>query len=471
MSTTNGSSKTIPSINPSYYQNLFLFVNDLLAYHIPRERYFPLGQFHKEICGHLLSYRYALSIVPRGHLKTSLLNAYACWRLFRESNYELVLVSSTLDQSMKNLSEIQYYLETTPWLQHLLPDDRSTAWNKSTLVTKNRSLIQVKPFSPSARGMHPSEILYDDVLREADVTMDDIKDTFWSIFYPMGQTKHCKHIIVGTPLSQEDLFAEIEQKATEEKIWHVYKKAAIIDYEIGEGKPLWPERFTMAELDRIKKDMGAYRFTREYLCSPVGEGSGFYPIEFILNTLDDDRAFSYTTEGQVYIGCDFAMSESATADYNVFTVVDCLTGPYKRKMKFDRKEVELEVQNPVIVKRIERFKGGTGQVRRIKELWDRYHPIKVIVDNSSFGAKFAQEIRDLGITVEAQDFQPTKRAMLLTNLRKVFETDNPKVIPPRLIIPYSQADETQSIVKHLVRELSGFRETKTKGGYQTIASK
>jgi len=301
-----------------YYNDFILFATDLLTYH--GEMVYDFSKVHTEVINHILSNRYALVVLPRGHLKTTILNCYALWRLFREKNYQLLLVSSTLDQSMGNLAWVQKMVETTPWLKSLAPTNKSVSWNKSQITTSNNNLCYVKPFNPSARGKHPNEVLYDDILREADVSMEEIKNIFWAVFFPMGQTKNCKHLIVGTPITATDLFVEIEDKSKKENsIWKVMKRAAIVD-----GKPLWDKRFTLKELDDIKEDMGLYRFNREFLCDPAAEGSGFYPSEFVLNATDDQLQFNYNTTGTITIGADFAMSESASGDYNCFIVTDII---------------------------------------------------------------------------------------------------------------------------------------------------
>jgi len=286
----------------------------------------------------------------------------------------------------------------------------------------------------------------------------------------MGQTKRSKHIVVGTPISADDLFAEIEQKAKKSSRWVVYKKPAIVE-ENGKQVPAWKERFSIEELMELKQDMGNYDFNREYLCNPLAPGSGFFEREMVLNAQDDELGFSYNTKGTVTIGADFAMSESKTGDYNVFTVVDSVNGKMKRKFDFGEGEVELEVENPVVIKKIERYKGATGQVQRLLDLYKTYRASKIILDVSSFGTRFAQELRDKGVNVDAQDFRPANRSQLLVNLRRLFESDDPTVKPPRIVIPYSNKDGTRMVTEELCKELSGFDETKTKGGFKTIASK
>jgi hypothetical protein len=454
-----------------YATDFWGFTNDLLSYHgINRH---PFADFHKQVISTIMGSRHSLIILPRGHLKTTLSDSYVLWKLLIEpKRFEAVRASSTLGQSKKQLGFVQDMLENTPWLKPLVPEDRNTTWNKTFLKTNTMNTYEIKPFNDSSRGAQPDLLIYDDILRDADIKPTDVIDIFWNIFFPMGQTKRCKHVVVGTPMSVDDLFNDIGKKSTEPgSEWSVLRLAAWNKNSDGERIPIWPSCFSIERLDQIKRDMGAHAFNREYLCNPLAEGSGFFHREMIMNASDDSMTFNYKTSGIVTIGCDFAMSESATADYNVFTVVDSISETIKRKVKFDGVEFEVEVHNPVVVKYIDRWRGPVGQANRIKELCEQYKATKAIVDASVFGQKFAQELRELGVSVDAQDFRPANRNQLLVNLRKLFECDDPKVSLPRLVIPTSQENFTFDKTKVLLNELSGFNETRTSSGaYSTIAS-
>jgi len=468
MPTTNGSSIQKELL---YYNNFYKFTVDLLTE--LGEMKFPFSSYHKEMADTLVSKRQALIIVPRGHIKSCMLNCYITWRMFREKDYKICIASATRGQAKKNnIDWVERTIEKIPWLQHLKPEGRELVWNKEEFRTTNSNYCFLLPFKESARGPHPNETLFDDILRDADISQEDIKNIFWSVFYPMGQQKGAKKLIVGTPNSQDDLFAEIEEKSKQPNSgWFVYKRSAIEKDKDGNEKPLWDERYTLEDLYTMKTDMGSYRFARELLCDPSAEGQGFYPQELILAATDDNLKFTYnTTGGKVYFGVDLAMSDSVTGDYNVFTVIEALDTPLTKKINKNGKFFTVTVEKPIIIRHIERYKGGFGQVRKIKELYEIYKPIKIIVDISNFGIRFYNELLAEGLPVYGQNFQPANRALLLANLRKLFETEDPLNDPPRLVIPTSQENFTYDTTKILLHELSGFRETSTKGGFKTIAS-
>lgn len=404
-----------------------------------------MTDYHKEIAQLPMQHRYLCVIIPTGHSKTTLFsNAYPLWRLCTEKDTEICLVSSSLDQSMKMLSNAQYIIETNPFFASLLPQNRFDTWNKSQLITSNHNQFYVKPFNSTARGIHPNILIYDDLLRESDTPMDQIKDTFWSIFFPRGQIHKSQHIVVGTPFSVEDLYTDLEKNEE----WHVVRKAAVIEDEQGNWlRSLWPDKFPLDALKNLREGMTPFRFEREYMCRPRASGDALYPPEMVLNCLDDKLEYTYTSKGITYIGCDFAMSTKESGDFNVFTVVDSTPEPHK----FD----DIEIENPVIIRKIVRFRGNTGHIENIRSLHSYYNSAKVIADSSGVGAKFVQELRENQISVDAQDFRPANRNMLLMGLRRLIEQN-------RIIIP--NKGELIPLTNRLVKELTSFRSVKTRSG-------
>jgi len=388
----------------------------------------------------------------------------------KEQDYEICLVSATLKQSMKILAQVQKLIEDTPWLRHLAPADRSYTWSKTQLNTTNGNMMYVWSFGPSARGLQPNEIIYDDIQREENISMEQIKDTFHTVFLGRGQTKQCKHTVVGTPVKIDDLLYDLKKKSEEGGIWAFITYPAVLEDSKGKRKPLWPERFTLEELDAIKVNMGQYRFSQEYLCKPSHGGEGFFRKDFIVSSCDDNLGFSYQTKGIVTIGADFAMSDAPTGDYNVFTVVDSYKGEYVKKARLGKEVFDVKVKDPVVIKKIDRYRGSVGQIARIEQLVKEYKPTKVIVDMSSFGHRFAQELMEKGMAVDEQDFWRANRNHLLLNLRRLMETEDPISSPGRLVIPTSEKDGTFEVTKTLISELDGFSEKMTPSGMKTIAS-
>lgn len=205
----------------------------------------------------LLDKRYVCIVSPRGHLKTTLFAiAYPIWRMWSENNREICLISSALDQSKKTLEKVQAMIEDNELLKELIPIARESPWNKLLLTCRNGSRYFIKPFNSTVRGTHVDYCVCDDILREGN-RQDQIRETFWSVVFPIVQTKRGQLIVIGTPMAENDLLSEIGKKHG----WTSRRWSAI-----EEGEPLWPERFTLDELESIRDAQGDFKFNTEYLC-------------------------------------------------------------------------------------------------------------------------------------------------------------------------------------------------------------
>lgn len=413
---------------------------------------YDFSELHHELVKLFFGNRFILVVIPRGFLKTTICSVcYPLWRMYREKGIEICQTGSAMTQSIKSLKIAQLALEENDYLKFLVPESKDVTWNKNQLTTTNGNTYYVKPFSDSARGIHVNYLIADDILRNKDVTHDQIKDTFWSVFFPTVQTKKGQILVVGTPQSVDDLFAELKKKK-----WKYIWKSAILNYGTENEKSLWPEGFTLKELYEIRNSMTVGRFNIEYMTNPTLTGSSIFPLDKILECTDDALGYSYDIKGSGFLGCDFALSGSKWGDFSVFVAIDSFKGIWKKTHINDIGDKTIvEVENPVIIRKIDRMKGLSfeAQVRRIKQMYESMNPCnKIIIDSSTFGQVFLQDLRSECLPVDGQDFSSKNRNILLIGLSKLISSG-------RLVIPNDENDPVASrMAKILIRELSGFKE-------------
>lgn len=463
----------------------FYFCDKLFDYH--GIKIYEFGDVHKEILDRIIRSRWSLTIIPVSHLKTTLVSkGYALWRMWKEHNYQIALVSSSRHQTETIMEENRYLIENTPWLSHLAANKNESGWSKSTLLMPNRNKLFLAPFNSSSRGIQPNEIIYDDLLRDeegvTDLSMDDIKKTFRGVFFNRGAAKFCKHHVVGTPQSSDDLYTEIEATSVKLKRdwdidWSIMRYGAINVKKGGDPlnsndweSPLWKERYTLKELGMIRDVIGQYTFNKEFMCRPALTGASFFPN--ILMATDDLLCFNYKTSGRITVGFDYATSTSPTADFNSAVVVEEFLGLYKKKLIDNTVEKEFIVNNPVFIKKIYHFKGEAEQLSVARDIRDRFPgDIKFICDASGPGKNSIKKLIADGFFVESQDFQSDNRTKLLINLRALFELDHDiENCAPRLVIPTAEVGDTFEKTGKLIRELTNFQEGKTKMKRDTILS-
>ena len=366
----------------SYFDFPF-FVNHVLGYDYIYSS--KLNQeFHFEPSKYIFDKRFILIIWPRGFLKTSIwTEAYITWKLWREKGFKIGIVSSALDQSQRIINNIQNLITGNEFLSGLY--DKNLKWNMSEINTKNGNECVQLPFSSSARGNHLDLLVVDDILREENLTQEQIKDYFWSIFFPMTQTRKGQIIIAGTPMTMKDLYADLQNLAEEKKNilekfnldCKIIKKACVeVDNHGKWIRSSWPERYSLDELEAMKSSQGSLTFEREYMVSPMGGGASIFKNIKIGNHSELDKALP--TENY-YMGVDVAMKSGAKNDFLVFSILgkDTTTGMIKQR-------------------KLERYKGwGENEIiNRIKILHSKFNFKRVLMENAGLSVGLVKSLTD-----------------------------------------------------------------------------
>lgn len=108
-----------------------------------------------------------------------------------------------------------------------------------------------------------------------------------------------------------------------------------------DGAPLWPERFSLEELERIQKSKGAYSWASLYQGQPFPRGGRVFHDAVFYDELPENLRIS--------IGVDLAYSKKTSADYSVIVVLgrDDIT-----EMSYVLKVVRAQEEAPVFAQRI-----------------------------------------------------------------------------------------------------------------------
>jgi len=196
-------------------------------------------------------------------------------------------------------------------------------------------------------------------------------------------------VVVMTRWAKKDLTGKIVQSMIDRdgEKWDVIQLPAIMP----SGKPLWPEFWSLPELEALKSELPASKWNAQYMQSPtseegaivkrewwrIWEGEDVPPCEYIIQSWD--TAFT-KNERSDYSACTtwgiFYLNENAR-DPNII-----LLDAFKRRMEFpELKEIAMrEYRN-----------------------WE---PDSFIVEAKASGAPLIFELRAMGIPV--QEFTPSR---------------------------------------------------------------
>lgn len=367
--------------------------------------------------------RVAIS-APSGFGKSTILGiAYPLWLAFNYRNKQILVVSKTLPQSTRILEIIRTTIEDNELLMDLKPKNAAETWKSSEIKTRTRCRIFCRPFSINIKGERVDYILMD------EAASYDKPEIYFDYIIPRLNPKG-KIVLISTPESPGDLMARIRIRKLD---YAIKTYPAIVN-----GKSIWPERFSIKKLEKLKEEQGEEYFEKNFMCNPLAEPSdAIFNKKAIYKCLDPEKSFSTEIKGRAFIGCDFAISASPTADFDAYVVID-------------------KVDNFFIIRNIEIYKGTLipAKINRIEQLKELYNPIKIRIDESNIGSAILDEMRGRALPVIPQGFHSKERRELLNTLRNVVDSG-------KLIIPFNKADsKTIKMGELLIQQLVGFKEVR-----------
>jgi hypothetical protein len=226
----------------------------------------------------------------------------------------------------------------------------------------------------------------------------------------------------------------------ERKLDYVFRKYTAIT---STGEALWPERFSLMRLNKIREEQGEQFFQKNFMCNTRAEGSNsVFTANSILGCTNYEARYTSEVlgeEGEIYMGCDFAIATGNQADYDCYVIVE-------------------RIGDRAVIKFAETHRGYSVQekVSRISHLFEIYKPLLIIADQSSIGAAIIEELRNTGLPVQGYSFQALSRNALLNNLKILL--DNKKIVIPK------NKDDMQAVefADKLEVELLSFREQHSK---------
>lgn len=401
-----------------------------------------LGSFHKQIADSIVNSDKDIVVqAARGHFKSTVFSkCFPLWQFWRTNDrkLEISIQSHNMTQARKEMDILTAEIEQNDLIRdRLYPDDIYKAtWSGNHIKTRNGHQMYCRAFGH--RGDHVDFSIVDDPLQDADAgsskNMDTLKQTFWSAVYPITKSRRGKHIVIGTPMSLDDLYADLESKPG----FTVLKFPAVIEDSRGEWLAAqFPEHFTLDDLRLIRENMPSWSWEREYMLRPVGDSNALFPIDVIRKCIElpyennpDEKNVQY------YMGCDIALSDSDRADYSCFVIVARVPGkPIKVIDKFLGKGINDE-----------------EQLRIIKEKHNFFRFSKIIIEKVGLSTAMVNKIvSELPGVVEEFKTSKSTKDQIIGNLELMMRNQMLKL-----------PDD-----KDLISELSCFG-IKTRNGKQTI---
>lgn len=384
---------------------------------------FKLQSFHRKWVRFQIKNRKSVILGPRGFAKSTSCNiTYCLWRLIKNPNLRILIVSNTHSQAQAFLSEIKQHIENNETFKEVFPEIMpGSRWTDSEIVLSAKTSI-TKEANISALGAggpivskHVDLLLVDDIVNEENSRTETQRKKLESWFYqtlmPTLEPDGKIHIL-GTRYNYHDLYGQLIQGAYGD---HFLVSRAITD----EGKSLWEKRFPLKKLKEMRKEYGSVHFAMQFQNDATLAKGEIFKEEWL----------QYYTEvpelKYMFQGVDLAISQKENADYFAMVTVG---------VSYDRKIYVLDAYQG----RLTFKQQQEAIIRKFKE----FDPVAVAIETNAYQAAQVQNLKAL---------EPSIRVVPL-------HTHKDKVTRARMISPYFE-DGRVHVKKgmyHLLEQLLQF---------------
>lgn len=252
------------------------------------------------------------------------------WRVGRNPNRRVAIVSNTMTQASKIIRTIGQYLESSKEVKEVFPHLRparnsSLPWTHSQL-TVERSAISKDP-TFQACGVHGNimgaridDLVLDDILDFENTRTKHARDELlrWILNTLIGRlTDESTVWVIGNAWHPEDAMHELAKMPR----FTAYRFPVVRD---GTEESTWPVSWTPKRIAKAREDMGPLEFARQLLCRSRDDSSARFKREWIDVSIGVGRGFRMVPRVKdlpngyaIFHGVDLAVSKRDSADLTV----------------------------------------------------------------------------------------------------------------------------------------------------------
>ena len=293
----------------------------------------PFGDFHREMLKAVSVPKTITAIAgPRGHGKSIIIaDTYPLWLMLREDIHFPVFVSADEGLAMERTGAIAVELKHNERLLMDFGEKLGTVYADNDFITKNGCRFLARGYKQTIRGLthgpyRPDYIVVDDLEnhlainpRIAREKKDFVREECFGAL-PLNKDKGV--VIWLGNLTHSDSALAYFKKDCEEDPSNPFLRFILAKAILEDGTPLWPQGYSIEDLENIKMAMGTIGFERHYMMNPIREGILFKSDWFAYYDALPDR-FDY-----IVTYCDPSLSARKTADFKAIITLGLAKGKY-----------------------------------------------------------------------------------------------------------------------------------------------
>lgn len=334
------------------------------------------------------------------------------WYLGKFPDRKIIQCSHTAElavgfgRKVRNLFDDADFVETFPDVALASDSKAAGRWN-----TNKKGIYFAIGVGGAVTGMGADLLIIDDPHSEQEAALAEVNPDIYDKtyeWYTSGPRQRLQPggaiVIVMTRWAKRDLTGRILQDAAANGSlgeWEVIEFPAILP----SGNPLWPEFWSLEELERVKRDIPNSKWQAQYQQNPVSESAAIIKREWW-------QLWDSKTPPQ----CDFilqswdtAFEKTQRADYSACTTWGVFYD--------DKNETGVAQANIILLNAI-RDRVEFPELKKMAlEEYRAWEPDSVIIEKKASGAPLIYELRAMGIPV--QEFTPTRGNDKISRLNAV----------------------------------------------------
>ena len=329
------------------------------------------------------------------------------WILGRFPKKKVMQISNTAElaegfgRKVRNLVDSSAYKDIFPEVELRTDSKAAGRWN-----TNFNGEYFASGVGGTVTGRGADLLIIDDPHSEGEAVLaqfnPDVYDKVFS-WYTSGPRQRLQPggaiIIVATRWSQRDLVGQVleHSAANNGDKWEVIEFPAILP----SGKPLWPEFWSIEELEAVKAEIPTAKWQAQYQQQPTSEVNAIIKREW----WQEWKEKKPPAVDFVLMTLDTAFEKKKSADYSAIVVFGIWTNPEDDQAHLILLEAWRErLEFPDLKK-------------RVVEFYKEWEPDSIIIEKKASGAPLIYEMRRMGIPV--QEFTPSKGNDKITRLNAV----------------------------------------------------
>lgn len=337
-------------------------------------------------------------IMPPRHSKTYHVSLFfPCWCLGRNPEIKITQAGYSADISLKHSRDARAIF-TSEKYRTLFPDTVSTSAmdvkrSAHEWGTKQGGGYYSVGVGGGLSGRGYDIGIIDDPFKDyAEASSETIREARWQWYAQVFRTRPApggRIILCATRWHEDDLHGRLlslqELDSNADK-WEVLHMPAISD----DNLPLWPQRYPLTELEKIKSSIGFKAFESLYQGRPTAASGNIIKYDWwtYYNELPSDL--------QVVQSWDTAFKTGSTADFSVCTTWGISPSDY-------------------YILDLWRGRVAFPELKRMAiQLYDHYKPQQVIVEDKASGQSLIQELQK-GTRMPITKFKPDKDKVARVN--------------------------------------------------------